>query len=137
MSEYIEYGLLGVLLVLIYKKPAFLIDLGLSKINILVLVFLNAYIVYEYGITSGIIMAMIVIVLIDNKSLFSNVKERFNPKLKVWHPQSFSSPCQVSLDRKLKEKAELSKLSASKQLDGFTNEGFRGYQKQLYSEIDN
>ena len=52
MSEYIEYVLLGVLLVLIYKKPDFLIDLGLSKINILVLIFLNAYIVYEYGSTA-------------------------------------------------------------------------------------
>jgi len=132
MSEYIEYVLLGVLLVLIYKKPDFLIDLGLSKINILMLIFLNAYIVYEYGSTSGIIMALIIIVLIDDKSLFSNVKERFNTKVQVWHPESFSSPCQVNLDRQLKEKAELSKLSASKQMDGFTNEGFRGYQKQLY-----
>lgn len=132
MSEYIEYVLLGVLLVLIYKKPDFLIDLGLSKINILVLIFLNAYIVYEYGSTAGIIMALIIIVLIDDKSLFSNVKERFNTKVQVWHPESFSSPCQVNLDRQLKEKAELSKLSASKQMDGFTNEGFRGYQKQLY-----
>jgi len=132
MSEYIEYVLLGVLLVLIYKKPDFLIDLGLSKINILVLIFLNAYIVYEYGSTAGIIMALIIIVLIDDKSLFSNVKERFNTKVQVWHPESFSSPCQVNMDRQLKEKAELSKLSASKQMDGFTNEGFRGYQKQLY-----
>ena len=137
MSEYIEYVLLGVLLVLIYKKPAFLIDLGLSKINILALIFLNAYIVYEYGMTSGILMALIVIVLIDQKSLFSNVKERFNPKLQVWHPKSFSSPCQINLDRQLKEKAELTKLSASKQMDGFTNEGFRGYQKQLYTELEN
>ena len=132
MSEYIEYVLLGVLLVLIYKKPDFLVDLGLSKINILVLIFLNAYIVYEYGSTSGIIMALIIIVLIDNKSLFSNVKERFNTNVKVWHPASFSSPCQVTLDRQLKEKAELSKIASSKQMDGFTNEGFRGYQKQLY-----
>ena len=132
MSEYTEYVLLGVLLVLIYKKPAFLIDLGLSKINVLVLIFLNAYIVYEYGMTSGILMALIIIVLIDQKSLFSNVRERFNPKVKVWHPKNFSSPCQVNLDRQLKEKAELTKISASKQMDGYTNEGFRGLQKQLY-----
>lgn len=132
MSEYTEYVLLGVLLVLIYKKPGFLIDLGLSKINILVLIFLNAYIVYECGMTSGILMALIVIVLIDQKSLFSNVRERFNSKVKVWHPKNFSSPCQVNLDRQLKEKAELTKLSSSKQMDGYTNEGFRGHQKQLY-----
>ena len=78
MSEYTEYVLLGVLLVLIYKKPAFLIDLGLSKINILVLIFLNAYIVYECGMTSGILMALIVIVLIDQKSLFSIRRDTFN-----------------------------------------------------------
>ena len=57
-------------------------------------------------------MALIIIVLIDDKSLFSNVKERFNTKVQVWHPESFSSPCQVNMDRQLKEKAELSKLSA-------------------------
>ena len=82
-------------------------------------------------------MSLIVIVLIDQKSLFSNVRERFNSKVKVWHPKNFSSPCQVNLDRRLKEKAELTKLSASKQMDGYTNEGFRQHQKQLYYEIDN
>ena len=130
MDQYTEFVLLGILLILFYNKPKFADNLYNNKLALLVLVLLNSYIAKTCGISSGIIMACIIIVLIDKKENFSNIEEGFTPKIQVWRPVTFVGPCQVDLDRKLKEDGELANLNATRQLNGQTNDGFK--QKQLY-----
>ena len=130
MEQYVDFILLGLLLILFYNKPKFTDNIPNNKIAILILVLLNAYIAKTYGMSSGIIMSCIIIVLIDKKENFSDIKEEFTPKIQIWRPVTFVGPCQIDLDRKLKEDGELANLNASKQLNGQTNDGFK--QKQLY-----
>jgi len=132
MRQIVEYLLLGLLLALVYKKPAFLGKISNHKLFIVILILLNAFVAKTYGITSGIIMALISIILLDKKEHFCNTKETFVPKMKVWRPSSFSGPCQIDLDRQLKENSEKANLEATKQLNEHTNEGFNIHQKQLY-----
>ena len=65
MENYVELILLGILLVLVYKKPVFLQNVHSNKIYTALLILLNAYILKTQGITAGIISALIVIVLLD------------------------------------------------------------------------
>ena len=94
-----------------------------------------------YGITSGIIMSLIVIILLDKKENFCGNKEGFVPKIQVWKPSSFSGPCQLDLDRQIKVNSEKANIAATKQLNEHTNDGFKVEQcpcqelavkKQLY-----
>ena len=112
MNNYVELGLLAILVVLVYKKPVFLQELGKNKMNILILIILKIYIVKTYGITSGIICALILIVLLDTKENFceNSKKEEFVPKIQAWKPQTFNSPCQVDIDRKIKIQSEEASL---------------------------
>ena len=130
MKQYIDFILLGLLLILFYNKPKFTDNIPNNKLAILFLVLLNAYIAKTYGMSSGIIMAYIVIMLLDKKENFSDIKEGFTPKIQVWRHVTFVGPCQIDLDRKLKEEGELANLNATKQLNYQTNDGFK--QKQLY-----
>ena len=117
MKNYIELTLLGILVVLIYKKPEYLKNVHSNKIYIILLIFLNGYISKKFGITSGIIMALITIVLLDNNEYFTDIsKEGFsNHKVdvKVWRPAHFTEPCQVDNDRILKRRSEMSTLRAT------------------------
>ena len=116
MNNYIELTLLGILVVLIYKKPEYLKNVHSNKIYIILLIFLNAYISKKFGITSGIIMALITIVLLDNNEYFTDIsKEDFtnNKDVKVWRPANFTQPCQVENDRILKRRSETSTLRAT------------------------
>ena len=70
MEQYIDFILLGLLLILFYNKPKFVDNIPNNKLAILILVLLNAYIAKTYGISSGIITACIIIVLIDKKELW-------------------------------------------------------------------
>ena len=127
MKQIIEFLLLGLLLALVYKKPAFLQNISHNKFLIVILILLNALTAKLYGITSGIIIALIIIILLDKKENFCNIctnKEAFVPKIQVWHPASFSGPCQLDLDRKLKTNSERAKIAATKQLNNHTNDGF-------------
>ena len=132
MKQIVEYLLLGLLLALVYKKPAFLGNISNHKLFIIILILLNAFVAKKYGITSGIIIALISIVLLDKKENFCDTKETFVPKIKVWKPSSFSGPCQVDLDRQIKVNSEKANLQATKQLNEHTNDGYEVQQKQLY-----
>ena len=132
MDNYIEIILLGVLVILVYKKPVFLENVPDNKIMIAVLLLLNAYLLKTVGMSAGVIMALIIIVLIDTKENFCDSKEGFTPKIKVWKPAVFTSPCQTDLDRDIKVKSERATIESSEQLDQHTNNGFKIYQKQLY-----
>tara|TARA_A100001015_G_C14571997_1_gene549473 strand:- start:218 stop:601 length:384 start_codon:yes stop_codon:yes gene_type:complete len=125
MNNYIEIILLGILLILVYKKPAFLHNLHSNKIYIALLILLNLYLLNNYGITSGIVMALIIIILIDKKENFCDSKEGFVPKIKVWKPASFTQPCQLDLDRNIKLHSEKATINSSKQLDSHTNGGYK------------
>ena len=141
MKQIIEFLLLGLLLALVYKKPPFLMNIYSNKLLIIILILLNALIVKMYGITSGIIMTLIVIILLDKKENFCSNKEGFVPKIQVWKPSSFSGPCQSDLDRQIKVNSEKANIEATKQLNEHTNDGFKvercgcqalAIKKQLY-----
>ena len=127
MDQYIEFILLGIL-ILFYNKPKFTENLYNNKLAILFLVLLNAYIAKTCGVSMAVHMACIIIVLIDKKENFSNIEELIY-QIQVWRPMTFVGPCQVDLDRKLKEDSELANLNATtaKWADP---DGFK--QKQLY-----
>jgi hypothetical protein len=121
MNNYFEISLLAILLVLIYKKPIFLQNIEKNRINILILLFLNAYITKIKGIVSGIIFALITVILLDSKEYFSNnekdKKEDLEPKIyvKTWRPAHFTSPCQTENDRILKRQSEIASITATHQ----------------------
>ena len=90
-----------------------------NKLYLVLLLCLNAYVVKKIGITSGIIMALINIILLDTKEAFCNVseeKDESEPKVNVqkWRPANFTSPCQTENDRILKVRSERATLNASK-----------------------
>ena len=132
MDNYIEIVLLGILVILVYKKPLFLENIQNNKLMIAGLLLLNAFLLKRVGMSAGIIMALIIIVLVDTKETFCDSKEGFTPKIKVWKPAVFTAPCQTDLDRDIKVKGERATIESSEQLDQHTNNGFKIYQKQLY-----
>ena len=112
MDNYIEIVLLAILVVLIYKKPSFLHGINNNKFIMALLILLNTYLLKTIGMTAGIIMALILIVLFDG----SDSREGFSPKIKVWQPSTFTSPCQVNLDREIKIRSEKNTLDSTRQL---------------------
>tara|TARA_B100000900_G_scaffold130689_1_gene110554 strand:- start:464 stop:862 length:399 start_codon:yes stop_codon:yes gene_type:complete len=132
MENYIEMILLGLLVILVYKKPEYLQNVHNNKIMLGGLLLLNAYLLKNVSMSAGIIMALIIIVLIDTKENFCDSKEGFTPKIEVWKPAVFTSPCQSDLDRDIKVKSERATIESTQQLDEHTNNGYKIYQKQLY-----
>ena len=77
------------------------------------------YVAKKFGISSGIIMAFINIILLDKIKtfcIFIEDKEESEPKVNVqtWRPANFTSPCQTENDRILKVRSERATLNASK-----------------------
>jgi len=132
MENYIEIILLGILVILVYKKPIYLENVKENKILLGLFILLNAYLLKEVSMSAGIIMALIIIVLIDSKETFVDKKEKFTPKIQVWKPATFTAPCIVDLDRDIKVNGERATIESTEQLDQHTNNGFRVEQKQLY-----
>lgn len=133
MDNYIEIILLGVLVILVYKKPLFLENINDNKILLTLMILLNMYMIKNVGMSAGIIMSFIIIVLIDTKENFCDgTKEGFTPKIQIWQPSVFTGPCQVELDREMKVKGERATIESTEQLDQHTNNGYKIQQKQLY-----
>lgn len=130
MNLYTEYVLLALLVCLLYKQPEFLLNLSFNKYFMALVMFLCIYLTYNFGVTSGVIIAFIIILFIHSKQEYVELKEGFTPKITKWTPASFSSPCQTDLDRKIKVNAEKSNIAATKQIDGHTNSGYKQYQHQ-------
>tara|TARA_B100000902_G_C27213605_1_gene865748 strand:+ start:91 stop:438 length:348 start_codon:yes stop_codon:yes gene_type:complete len=113
MYDYTDLFLLGLLVIFIYKKPAFLKDISKNKLAVLSLILLNAYLLKTKGVSSGITMALIIIVILDDTEGFTlNNKEGFQPKIHRWQPAHFVGPCQIDLDRKLKIRSEEANVQA-------------------------
>tara|TARA_B100001758_G_scaffold229367_1_gene224238 strand:- start:423 stop:812 length:390 start_codon:yes stop_codon:yes gene_type:complete len=125
MENYIEIILLGVLVILVYKKPIYLENIGDNKILLSFFILLNAYLLKEVSMSSAIIMALIIIVLIDTKETFVDSKEGFTPKIQVWQPSIFRAPCVTDLDRDIKVKSERATIESTEQVDQHTNNGFK------------
>jgi len=109
MDNYVEILLLALLVVLVYEKPAFLHKIHTNKIILALLILLNIYLLKTVGMSAGIIMALILIVLIEE----SGPKEGFVPKIRLWSPSNFTSPCLVDLDRDIKVRSERATLDST------------------------
>ena len=131
MKLYTEYVLLALLVCLFYKQPEFLLNLSFNKYFMALVMFLCVYLTYNFGVTSGVIIAFIIILFINSKQEYVSLKEGFTPKIMKWSPTSFSSPCQIDLDRKMITSAEKNNIASTKQLDGQTNGGYKQYQHQV------
>ena len=121
MSQYVEFFLLGLLIAIINNVPEFMCSAINNKLMLLLLILLNIYLLKIYGISSGILFAVILVIIINNGKVSMSNQETFVPKISSWKPASFSSPCQIDLDRKLKKSSEIANIASTKQIDGNTN----------------
>jgi len=121
MSQYVEFVLLGLLIVIINNIPEFMCSIVNNKFMLLLLILLNTYLLKIYGISSGILFAVILVVILNSGKVSMSNQEGFVPKISTWRPTNFSSPCQVDLDRKLKVNSEQANIASTKQIDGNTN----------------
>lgn len=124
MSQYVEFFLVGLLIVMINKVPEFMCTAVNNKMIVALLLLLNIYIFKIYGISSGILFAVILVLILDKGKVSMTNQDTFVPKISIWQPSIFSSPCQVNLDRKIKINSEKANISSTKQLDKNTNGGF-------------
>ena len=121
MRQYIEFFLLGLLIVIINSVPEFMCSAVNNKVMLLLLILLNIYLLKVYGISCGILFAVILVVILNKGKVSMSNQEGFVPKISTWRPANFSSPCQIDLDRKLKESSEVANMASTKQDDGNTN----------------
>ena len=124
MSQYVEFFLIALLIVMINKVPEFMCTAVNDKMIVALLLILNIYIFKVYGISSGILFAVILVIILDKGKVSMTNQDTFVPKISIWQPSNFSSPCQVNLDRKIKINSEKANISSTKQLDKNTNGGF-------------
>lgn len=121
MTQYVEFFLLGLLIVIINSVPEFMCSAVNNKVMLLLLILLNIYLLKIYGNSSGILFAVILVVILNKGKVSMSNQEGFVPKISTWSPVNFSSPCQIDLDRKLKLNSEKSNIASTKQIDGNTN----------------
>ena len=130
MEEIVQYILLAIVVMLVYKKPECLKAFVKNKVLLIGLIFLNVHLTVTYGVSCGILGSIIIIMLMDDDGY--EYKEAFSPKLEVWKPQEFTQACVSDIDRDIKIKSESNSMLASKQIDNHTNGGFKDADKQLY-----
>lgn len=63
MKTYVELGLAALLAVLIYEKPAFLVNMANSTLGIVVMIVTVAVLAKQFGINAGLLAAIIMILL--------------------------------------------------------------------------
>ena len=130
MEEIVQYVLLAIVVMLVYKKPECLKALVKNKVLLICLILLNVHLTVTYGASCGVLGSVIIIMLMDSDGY--QYKEAFNPKLEVWKPKEFTQACVSDIDRNIKIKSESNSMLASKQIDNHTNGGFKDADKQLY-----
>ena len=130
MEEIVQYVLLAIVVMLVYKKPECLKALVKNKVLLLGLILLNVHLTVTYGASCGVLGSVIIIMLMDSDGY--QYKEAFNPKLEVWKPKEFTQACVSDIDRDIKIKSESNSMLSSKQIDNHTNGGFKDADKQLY-----
>tara|TARA_B100000900_G_C20474908_1_gene672969 strand:- start:344 stop:745 length:402 start_codon:yes stop_codon:yes gene_type:complete len=74
----VEYFLLAVLLIFMYVKPSFLNNVRKNSLMKLLIILLTIFITSKYGITSGVLMSIIFILLLnDSKNVQLYDKKHF------------------------------------------------------------
>ena len=91
MEEIVQYVLLAIVVMLVYKKPECLKALVKNKVLLIGLILLNVHLTVTYGVSCGILGSVIIIMLMDSDGY--EYKEAFNPKLEVWKPDKFTQAC--------------------------------------------
>jgi len=129
MEEVVQYILLAIVVMLVYKKPECLKAFVKNKVLLIGLILLNVHLTVTYGVSCGILGSVIIIMLMDTDGY--EYKEAFSPKLEVWSPTEFTQACVSDIDRDLKLKGERNTLRATNQIDNHTNGGYMET-KQLY-----
>ena len=130
MEEIVQYILLAIVVMLVYKKPECLKALVKNKVLLIGLILLNVHLTVTYGSSCGILGSVIIIMLMDEDGY--KYKEAFNPKLEVWKPKKFTQACESDIDRDIKVKSETNSMLATNQIDNHTNGGYKESEKQLY-----
>ena len=64
MKTYVELGLAALLAVLVYEKPAFLVQMADSTLGILVMIVLVGVVAKQFGINAGLLGSVILILLL-------------------------------------------------------------------------
>lgn len=81
----IEYFLLALLLILMYVKPAFLVNVRNNSMMKMILTLVTLHITYRYGMTPGILMAAVFVLLLNDTGDVQIYKSRnfegFSPKI--------------------------------------------------------
>ena len=130
MEEVVQYILLAIVVMLVYKKPECLKAFVKNKVLLIGLILLNVHLTVTYGVSSGVLGSLIIIMLMDDEGY--EYKEAFNPKLEVWKPKEFTQACVSDIDRDIKVKSETNSMLATNQIDNHTNGGYKESEKQLY-----
>ena len=66
MKTYVELGLAALLAVLVYEKPAFLVQMANSTLGILVMIVLVGIVAKQFGINAGLLGSVILILLLES-----------------------------------------------------------------------
>ena len=79
MSQYVEFFLLGLLIVIINNVPEFLCSAVNNKLMLLLLILLNIYLLKIYGMASGILFAVILVIVLNKGKVSMSNQEGFVP----------------------------------------------------------
>jgi len=151
MKTYVEMGLTSLLAVLIYERPSFLVKSANTTLGKIIMIIIVGLLAKQYGINSGILAAIIMIMLQDSlnegfdgfygkgskdtgcatcKSICSGkcnhecpscVKEGFDNLEPANY--SVSGTDQIGLSRQLQINSLNAKMASSQQANGCTNNG--------------
>ena len=66
MEEIVQYILLAIVVMLVYKKPECLKAFVKNKVLLIGLIFLNVHLTVTYGVSCGILGSIIIIMLIKD-----------------------------------------------------------------------
>ena len=87
MEEIVQYVLLAIVVMLVYKKPECLKAFVKNKVLLIGLILLNVHLTVTYGVSSGVLGSVIIIMLMDDEGY--EYKEAFNPKLEIWKSMEY------------------------------------------------
>ena len=63
MKTYVEIGLAALLAVLVYEKPAFLVNIANSTLGKIIMIIIVGVVAKQFGINAGLLAAVIMILL--------------------------------------------------------------------------
>ena len=76
MKTYVELGLAALLAVLVYERPAFLVNTANTTLGIVIMIVIVGLLAKQYGINAGLLAAIIMILLQESYREGYTSKER-------------------------------------------------------------